>query len=59
MAFGTEKPIAAALLRKEAKDHPPVHPVKLPSEKLNPQEAKILDPPLFLILHLENNFQEE
>ena len=28
---------------KEAKDHPPVHPVKLPSEKLNPQEAKIFD----------------
>ncbi len=28
---------------KEAKDHPPIHPVKLPSEKLNPQEARIFD----------------
>ncbi len=28
---------------KEAKDHPPIHPVKLPSEKLQPQEAKIFD----------------
>jgi DNA topoisomerase-1 len=28
---------------KEAKDHPPIHPVKLPNEKLNPQEARIFD----------------
>lgn len=28
---------------KEAKDHPPIHPVKLPNEKLNAQEAKIFD----------------
>ena len=28
---------------KEAKDHPPIHPVKLPNEKLNPQEARVFD----------------
>ncbi len=28
---------------KEAKDHPPIHPVKLPNDKLTPQEAKIFD----------------
>ncbi len=28
---------------KEAKDHPPIHPVKLPEEKLNPQDARIFD----------------
>ena len=28
---------------RDAKDHPPIHPVKLPAEKLNPQEAKIFD----------------
>jgi DNA topoisomerase-1 len=28
---------------KEAKDHPPVHPVKLPDAKLDSQEARIFD----------------
>lgn len=28
---------------KEAKDHPPIHPVMLPKEKLPPQDAKIFD----------------
>lgn len=28
---------------KEAKDHPPIHPVKLPTEKLSAQEMKIFD----------------
>ncbi|MCL4399371.1 DNA topoisomerase I [Candidatus Parvarchaeota archaeon] len=28
---------------KTAKDHPPIHPVKLPKERLPPQDAKIFD----------------
>ncbi len=28
---------------KEAKDHPPIHPVKIPKEKLPPQDMKIFD----------------
>ncbi len=28
---------------KEAKDHPPIHPVKMPNKALSPQEARIFD----------------
>ncbi|MEM3190706.1 MAG: DNA topoisomerase I [Candidatus Parvarchaeota archaeon] len=42
----TDKVLSAELhptSGKTAKDHPPIHPVKLPDEKLTPQEFKIFD----------------